>query len=391
MHGGSESGRSNFAFLYSPSYTYTIFGNRWSTMMHMLAVNGSWKLAPRWQLSSSISGVTGNFDQMIFAPTSSQALASLSGTAEALAGAILTGQTTDPAVAAGTAASAAVSPQQRLFYGNRMLTGAGQVALTYSKSSRLGISFSLSANRMQHLRESGAPASQNAYLVPQTTNGAGAASLSYMLSPRTTLSASATYGRSISALNYTQYTSGEIGLGRKLTRRWFGQFSGGGGYILPVHKISTGVTGKQWQASGGLGYRGAGHTVIGSVQRSVADFYGVGAAATLSSSVGWSWQRRGRSWALQAGGGQDKLLGKQLTLNSLGNNGVRATGGIHWNPRRSASIALQYAYVTFSGVLPNNAQAPGQLLQFAQHSVRLSFGWGSGAGILGPAIGAPAQ
>ena len=240
---------------------------------------------------------------------------------------------------------------------------------------------------MQHLHEQNAPAGQNYYLIPQSTDASAALSISYMLSERTSVTGSASYGRALSALNDSQYSSAQAGLGRKLTQRWFAQASAGGGYILPVGHISTGVHGSQWEASTGLGYRGTHQSIIGSVGKSVSDFYGLGAAATLNSSVGWSWYRPGSNWSLQAGGGQDKLLGKPLANYNLGNNGIRADMGIYWMPDRRTTVVLQYAYVVFSGTFPGLSLTPNQQLRFAQHSVRLNFGWGTRAGMAGQGVG----
>ena len=117
--GGQEDSLTNFSFLYSPSFSYTTYGQGWSSLTHTLSLSWTHKLAPRWHASASLSGFTGNFNQALFSPNSEQNVAGLSGTAEQLAGNIL----------GGTTASAVISPQQRLFYGDRILSATATVGL----------------------------------------------------------------------------------------------------------------------------------------------------------------------------------------------------------------------------------------------------------------------
>jgi hypothetical protein len=366
---GGDGGKGSFSVIYSPSFSYTTYGQSWSAMTHTLALSWDVKLAPRWRFIASGSGVTGSFDQILFSPNSEQSLAAFSGTAGQLAGTVLSGQ---------VPSQAAVSPQQRLLYGDRMLSAIVSMGLSYAHSPRLSFGFTASANRMQHVREHNGSVEQNYYLVPATTNAAAALSIGYMLSPRTTISTSASYGRTLSAFSQAQYTSANFGVGRRLTQRWFTQFAAGGIYILPVGRISTGVHGKQYEADGGLGYRATTYTVIVSAHRSVSDYYGMGPAATVGSALGWSWQRVGSHWAVMTGVSQDHLLGSQFSSSGVANNSLRTTFGIHWSPYRRASILLQYAYASFSGAFPFLPQGPGQQLRFAQHSIRLNFGMGTG-------------
>ena len=232
---------------------------------------------------------------------------------------------------------------------------------------------------MQHMSDPNATAAQNYYLVPATTDATGAMSIAYMFSPRTTISGSASYGRTLSGFTQAQFTSANLGLSRKLTRNWFTELSAGGGYILPVGNGSSGVRGKQYEAAAGLGFRLSTHTLIGSVHRSVSDYYGMGAAPILSEALGWSWRRLGANWALNAGISQDHLLGTQFALSGAANNSIRANTGIYWKAPGHTSIMLQYAYVSFKGAFAFLPVA-NQQLTFAQHSIQLSFGWGGAGG-----------
>lgn len=377
---GYHSGREekwSFSAIYSPSYSYSTYGVNYGAWNHVLALNWQMKLKPQWQLSVSGSGIVGNFQQLLFSPTGSQSLASLASTAQGLASAILTGQSSDPTVSAASGAAATVSAQQQLFYGDRMFSASLAASLAYAYSPRFSLGFSASGNRMQHLNDTSVPAGQNYYLISQATNAEAAMSLSYMLTPRTSIMGSASYGRAFSALDRAQYASSEVRMGHALTARWFARIGAGAGYIMPVGYSSAGIHGVQWEGSGGLGYRGGGHVIVASAQRSVADFYGLGANATLTASLGWGWRPNGASWSIQAGGGESKLLGSQIEALGLGNNGFLANAGVYWSLHHRAAVGLQYAFASYSGIFPvPGASGPGQPLRYVQHSVRLNIGWG---------------
>jgi hypothetical protein len=359
----------SFSAVYSPSYTYSTYGVSYGSWTHVLALNWQLKLKPRWQLSVSGSGIAGNFQQLLFSPNGSQSLASLASTAAGLASVALTGQ--------GAGASAAISAQEQLFYGDRMFSAALQAGLSYAYSPRLSLGFSASGNRIQHLAETNVPIGEDYYLIPETTNATAGMSMSYMLTPRTSVLGSVTYGRTLSALDHAQYGSSLIGMGRRFSQRWSAEAGAGAGYIAPLGGRSNGIHGLQWQGSGSIAYRGGGHVIVVSAQRSVADFYGLGAAATLNGTLGWGWRPSGARWSVQAGAGESKLLGSQIAALGLGNNGFLANAGMYWSVSHRAMVGLQYAFAYYSGIFPiPGASGPGESLRYAQHSVRLNIGWG---------------
>jgi hypothetical protein len=371
---GEQEGGSQFAVVYSPSYSYSSYGEGYSSLAHSLGLTWDHRLASRWHFFMGASAVTGNFDQLLFSPTSGQSLASLLSSA----GTITLGQAPPNQAATNAPVTALVTPQQRLIYGNRMLSATAQAGLSFAPSRRLSVGFSVSGSRMQHLRQDNATAVQNAYVLPQTTDMAGSVSLGYSLSPRTTLSGSVSYGRAISIYGRLQSVTAQVGVGRRLTRNWYAEVLGGGAVtIAPVNQPSfSNSRGGQATGSAGLGYHFASQSFFGSVSRTVSDLYGLGATATMSSSIGWGWRRRGSSWSLQAGAAQDRLLGKQIAASGFGNDGFRTNVGLCRALPGHAVAVLQYAYVTFTGALPMAGQTTLQSMRFAQHAVQLNVGWG---------------
>jgi hypothetical protein len=373
------SERTDFAVMYAPSYAYGTSGIGANRMTHAVAMSWGYKLSPNWRFSTSASGVTGNFSQLLFSPTAEQTLVSLAGSFDELAGAVLTGQSTNQNLAtAATSASAIVAPEQRLFYGSRILSGHANAGLTYSRSERLTIGFSASGNRMQHLRSQ--DDTTDAYVLPQSTAVTASLSIGYMLSPRTSISASVSSGRTLSHLYDTGYNSVQVGAGRKLTERLFAQASIGMGRMIPIHQSSPTSYGPQYSLSGSVGYRGGGHSLIASVSRMVYDYYGLGADATMSMAAGWAWRRRGSGWGLHAAIAQSRLLGNNETL--LGRNGYRANVGFTRAVTHHTFMVLQYAYASYSGYFSYLlAQAPASLQFSSQHSIRLNFTYGAGGGM----------
>jgi hypothetical protein len=389
FHSGRED-KWSFSAIYSPSYSYSENGVNYGSWTHVLALNWQVKLKPQWELSVSGSGITGNFQQLLFSPNGSQSLASLANTAQGLASTVLTGQSSDPGVAAASAASATVSAQQQLFYGDRMVSAVLQVGLTYAYSTRFSVGISASGNRMQHLVDNSVPAGQNYYLIPETTTAAAALSLNYLLTPRTSITGTVSSGRTLSILNRAQYASSEMAMGRTLTEHWFSRIGGGAGYIMPLGSTSTFIHGVQWEGSGGIGYRAGGHVVMASAHRAVADYYGLGAAGTLTATLGWGWRPRGASWFVQAGAGENRLLGNQISALGLGNNGLLANAGVYWRPFHGAAVGLQYAFASYSGIFPvTGVPGPGEALRYVQHTVRLNVGWGMAMAQTGSAGNAP--
>jgi hypothetical protein len=376
--------RSNFSAMYSGSYSYQTYGYNVGTTDHSAALSWGRKLAPKWRATSSFSAALGSFNQLVFAPTTAQSIATLAGTFDDVSGAVMNGQGTNAGVvSAVTSVSAAVSPQQRLLFGDRLLTANGGFSLSYSHSPRLTFGVNVGGTRMQHLNSKNSATDQNYFNIAQESSLSAGFSMGYTLSPRTTLTGSVTYGRSLSSINDAQYDSFQVGVGHKLSPRWFVQGAAGGGYVLPG-KQAYSTRGVQSLVTGTIGYRPhAGHSLMASVYRSVSDYYGIATGATFGTSVGWAWSPVGWNWGLHAAINEDRLLG-----NALGNSGYRMNVGMNRRLGRQTSVTVQYAYAVADGNLVEANNSIGPRFNFKQHSVRMSFTWG-GLGADGGASGSP--
>jgi hypothetical protein len=378
LHFGSGAGgRSDFSAVYSPTYSYSTYEQNTSQLSQSLAFSWSRKLTPQWQFVASASGVEGSFEQLLFSPTNAQNLASLTGSAGDLGSQFLTGQSGNPSMAAGTGASATVTPLLQLYYGERLLSAMSRVGLSYSHSPRLTFGLSATGSRMQSLKPSSSMG-PDVFLIPQTTNAGFDASVNYLLSERTSLMGSVDYGRVFSSIDNMQSASAMAGLGRKFTQNWFTNFSAGGGYILPLGSAYASSRGKQWEAFWNMGYHSHGHTVVVSASRSIADLYGSGASATLTMDAGWSWRRPGSHWNFQAGVGGNRLSG-QSTVAAMATTGFRVNAGLYRALASHSNIVLQYTYDTFWGPVTLSS-TPGPQLRYAQSAVRLNFAFGAAGG-----------
>ena len=131
----------------------------------------------------------------------------------------------------------------------------------------------------------------SAFLLPTTTSGTAGVTVSYSLSPLTQLGGSLNTSRTSSALEDFYTTSSTIFLAHTFRRHWFLQLHGGVGIINPVRQTSflpdNGTAPHGWRQ---LRFKSFSHTLLASFDRAVGDSYGLGAAATSSATLTWSWE-----------------------------------------------------------------------------------------------------
>ena len=374
------SDRSNVTVLYTPSFLYQRYTISQRAVSHNLAVGSSLALGPKWTLSMTGSAALGSFNQLLFSGVNGQDLLALQGSFEDVAGAVLAGKSSNPAIAAAAgSASATIAPQQQAVFGNRFLTATANAGLSYAASTRLTVSFTLSGNRTQHLSD-GEPAGQRP-IIPQATVGSAYGSINYMLSPRTSVTGSINYSRSFSAQDRSQYESFQFGIGRKLSQRWFASVAAGAGYFNSAQYLGGGSQ-LHSQESGTLGYRAGSHSLMGTVAKSISSYYGITAGSRLDITGMWMWAPRRTNWAFHAGGTQDRLLG-----NTLPSSGSRFFVGLIRPLSRTTFLSLQYTHALFSGELPDQAGTVGRF-EYQQHAARLNFTWGQNGGMWGGSGGA---
>lgn len=366
--GWMKSGeRSDFSFMYAPSYTGRVRYAAWNALNHSLSLNARQKLTPKWSLGFSVAGDLSNLAELLFSPTVFSNVASTSANFDDLAAAMLAGKFTNAQLASIlTGAPLVESPARNLFYGDRMFMSALRASLSYSPSPRLSISLGAGGGRSQYVSDSqniGAPGYR--YLVPSTTSGSANLTVSYSRSPRTQIGATVASSRILSSLQDTYVTTSTASLGRTMGRRWFLQIQGGVGVMNPVRQTFILPRGPQPIGGGSLGFRTFSHTFLGSYDRTVSDSYGYGAGSTSSVSAAWRWSRPGRGWSLEGSLSRQELQGSGFeNLKSW-----RATAGLGRALAAQLALLTQYVYLGYSGRLENTPYS------FSQSALRVSLVW----------------
>jgi hypothetical protein len=265
-----------------------------------------------------------------------------------------------------TSAPLAEAPVRNLLYGQRMFTTGAQTSLSYSYSPRLSISFQAGATRNQHVSQDQPLSVGNSYLLPNTTTGSAGVAVSYSLSPRTQIGGSISTVRISSSQMDAFTTTSQATMGWTFSRRWVVQLHGGVGVTNDVRQSSVQISSQPRPAGGGsLTFKSYEHTFIGSVDHTVSDSYGLGAASTSSAAFTWRWMRPGRSWWIESSFGWQQLQG-----NGLGDtSGWRTSAGVGRAIASHVSLFTQYAYLNYSGQLQTNPYAVDQ------SAVRMSLLW----------------
>jgi hypothetical protein len=366
--------RSTFSLTYTPSYTGYVRNSSLNALDHALSLTASRKIAPQWTFGFSAAGALSSLEESIFAPSALSNVASVPSTFNDLAAGLLSGNfANNPQLGAVLTSSPLVqSPISSLLYGQRMFTTSARVALSYSYSPRLSVTFSGGGSRSQHVEDQALGAGNNS-LIPNTTSGSASVAISYALSPLTQLGGTVASSRTVSTL-FDGYTTTSLAtLGRTVGQRWVIQLHGGVGITNALRETASLVPAKPGPMVGGsLTYKTLSHTFLGSYDRGVSDAYGLGASTTSSANATWRWRRPGSSWWLASSFGWQQLQGNAVanTSVSLANNsGWNASAGVNRAIGLHFVLLTQYVYLTYSGIL--------QAVPYhtSQSAVRVSIEW----------------
>jgi hypothetical protein len=354
--GGSRSGeKTSLTWSYSPSYFTNVYsrGNssNHGTLNHRAGVSWGRKLGNKWNLTASGSGVITNLEQLYFNTGPVSAALAIPTTFQDLATGVLTGKFTDPQLATlltGTPLQA--SSEQGYLYGNRLLSATANVAISWSPSTRHSVSLSMGGSRTQHLsdnrsEDAGTPPS-NRFLQETTTASVGI-SWSYSLSPRTQVGVGVTSSRTFSPLQQGSASNTSFSVGRILTSRWFVQGSGGVGVLAYSHNTYGTPKTVSTVFGGGLGFKTAAHTFLGSYNRSIGDVYGLGSSYTSGATGSWNWRIPGSGWSLSANIGYQKMSNSAFTNTRS------------W--RTGAGVARSLGSHLFLGAQYSHSQLPADL------------------------------
>jgi len=361
-----HQGRADFSAAYSLTYGGRVHYPEASAFNQSLSLSMSRVLTPKWMLGLSMGGSYSTVVQLLNQPSSVGLIAQVPATLDDLAASFSIGQFSNSQVASMlTSAPMLESPARVMLLGGRVLAYSVQASLQYARSSRLSFHISsFTAGGEHYTGGDNGPSNQN-YVMPHSIGVSGGMGMSYMLSPRTQVGVNLEENRVLNAYQGAYVTSAGASIGRKMSMRWFVAAHGGGSFTRVTNQSYGMPQTRQATWGGSIGFRTYQHTLIGSYDRSAMDTFGFAIGTTTAASAGWSWHRPGSRWSVFSGFGQQQV--KNTGYSSL--SGWQASGGVSEMLSGQASLSVQYAYGSSSGVFL------GRAITTDVHSVRLSLGW----------------
>ena len=347
--------RATASIVYSPSYVGSPSNSQYNEFSQRAAINWSQKIGNAWSFGFSASGMLTNYEQLFFSPSALGSAAASSATFEDLASSSFTGKTSNTQLAPVLAGSQLASaPEQSFLYGNRLLSAGSAISLTYSPHGRSSLQVSLSGARTQNYQDNVSGSAENAsnfVLVPKSTSADVMLTYSYSISPRTQIGFTASSMRVWSSYVRGFTSQGSFTLARTLTPHWFVNLHGGVGVITYSQSQFPQSSTPQSLGGGSLGYKVLSHTFLASFERTIGDFYGLGASTTNGFNAAWNWRRPGSAWSLFAGGGYQQLSGSVF----VNTTSWRASAGVARALGRHFFMDVQYGYFQ----IPSNLAASG--------------------------------
>jgi hypothetical protein len=354
--------RTNFSLQYTPSYTARARYSEFNAFSNDLGIQLGHSASTRLRFGLFLTGSLRNREEFQFSPIQSSAIAASPGSLQDLAQAMTGAGTSPMALDAGIYAGDTAA--QALFFGNRILSANARAGLDYSISPRLTIAMGISGSRIQYIRDGQNDQRAMSGLLPQVTAGTGDISLSYSLTPRTSISASGDATKQQSRLQNAIISNGRLSIERTIGPHFFVNASGGTGVYHTIREIGPPVQQFQYLAGGGFGYRGYSHTLLASFDRRIADLYGIGASSTRAVSGSWRWAPpRLRAWI---------AVGfSRMDINSFDFPATtwRGTVDVGRTLGHGISIVGGYSYLAYS----NLAYQGGDML--AQNAIRVGLNW----------------
>jgi hypothetical protein len=360
--------RTSFSMSYMPSYTAQTQYTSLNALNHLFSLNITRKLAPRWTLGFSVAANYSTLAESLFTPSELSSVAAVPSNFSQLSGALLSGNFSgnQQLGVALTNSPTVESPLASLLYGQRVFTSSARSTLAYSVSPRLSITFIGGGGRTQYISQNQTTSPGTAPVLSNTTSGTAGATLSYSLSPVMQLGATVTTNRISSSLIDAYTTTSMATFGRTLGTQWVLQLHGGVGFTNPVGQSYYAIQTKPLPAGGGsLAFKAASHTLLGSIDRTVSDLYGLGASTSSTATVAWRWRRYSSLWSLQSSLSWQQLQGNAV----MDTSGWRATAGLNRGFGPHLAMLWQYTYLKYSGGLQMS------LYSFSESAVRVSMIW----------------
>ncbi len=347
-HGGPNL---KFAFKYSPSYAGAFYSSSLNSFNQSLSLEMVAKLSAKWAFSLAASGDDVTIDQFLFKQNGLSQLVAGSATVDEFASAVLSGSST----------SLASSPQT-LVFGTRILSYGVNGGFTYKPTTRFSVN--INGGGYQSIARNHDNGSGQ-FLTPRTNVEHGGIALSYSLNPRTEIGVITEATQSHNALVDYRSFSYTGSYGRKLGTHWFASVQAGLGTYQYLGNKTALPSGASIVTSGTLGYKDRENAWAVTYNRMVGDVYGLASSSSSSVFGSWNWKKPGKKWALQAFGGQQRLLGSSMGAITIWHGSAAVSRSLN----RQTSVSLAYGYMS-------DAVAP--VLTFSNgvaHSVRLTIFW----------------
>ena len=368
---------TNFSLSYSPSYSANLNYSSLSGVNQALTVSVGRKLAAKWHWNASAAGSITNFNQFQFAPSQLSQIASTTASFDQLATAILSGTSSNIQLNnLLNSVSVVDSPAAPALYGNRFFGASATTGISWAPTSRLTIGWQVGASRTQPLNS---PGNNIALGATQRANTLGQSSVNvgYSLSPRTSVTVSASASRSLSGVFPRIYTGTLTAtVTRTMSRRWFLNAGAGGGYMKNSVAAGPARQGPQYTYTGGIGYKTYAHTFMVNYNRSLNSSNLALAGGVFNvATAAWTWNRPGSSWSVQASSSF-----QQQTYSGIPSfNSWNALGG--FSRRLTPQLSVQAAYGV--GELGNLGYTTSIVNRGGLYNaVRVSLAWSPQLGLM---------
>jgi hypothetical protein len=247
----------------------------------------------KWQFTASGEGELMSFDEALLSPSKYTRLVSSGAGLDGLSGAVLQGNTTDPALL-NTTGFAPDTTLQRFLYGNRTAFAGGQIGVRSLLTPRLTVSVNAGLSQVNHVHNG---QDITGFVYPSATTLSLSTDVSYSMSRHSSLGGTVTYGQTQSTFLQNTGSMATVFYKERLRRYWFYEVSGGAG------RNSAASAGPgTYLYSAGAGFESSRHSAMLFFSRSLTDGFvatlGPTSAAFTTVSAAWQWHPKRAAWSL---------------------------------------------------------------------------------------------
>lgn len=306
-------------------------------------------LRPRWAAYLRVWASDSRIDQLLLTPTGFEFSADPMRPDEGTAG----GQV-------GAASNAVI-------FGDRILHASIGTGLSFQKSQRTRLGFHLGGDRTQGLRADAPEPIGRLPLMPQSTTASARFEIEHAASPRTDVAFRATTFRTFSRLGAFYLSEVTLSAERRLSPNWFGNLSGGGSMMKPIHMAdpSRNRQAYGYNASATLGRRTVTSTVFASAARRLGDTFGFGGHYSDSITLNASWYNRSRRWGALATG----YAFRTRIPGARDLNGWQGLGSLVRNLGDQFAVTFTYGYLKSAMAITGDSR------YIQGHTAQMTLSW----------------